>query len=119
MPTVVEGAHTKLPVAVPIVNQVGFRDTDTLLREIFDQSGQPNHYSRYMESARPPLQCVQYILRRYFNLRFADDAFEAYRECPYRMLYANGDVFFEDRYYHDGLVASADVPHEDLQYRRP
>lgn len=129
MPRVIEDASVKLPVAVPVDNQPGFRDTDVLLHEIFNSSGQPNHYTSYCEAAPPPVQCVQYILHRYCNLRFADEAFEIYTESPYRMLYTNGDLFLEDdihgyclcedgRSTAGGLLTSADKPHGNLHYGR-
>ena len=129
MPRVTKDVSVTLLVAVPVDNQPGFRNTNVLLRQIFTSSGQPNHYTSYCEAARPPLQCVQYILRRYCNLRFADEAFEVHIDSPYRMLYTNGDLFLEDTIHgycpcEDGrstvgrLLTSADKPRGNLHYRR-
>ncbi|PGH10679.1 hypothetical protein AJ80_07435 [Polytolypa hystricis UAMH7299] len=124
MPRTIEDANVKLPVAIPVDNQLGFRDTGVLLYEMFHSSGQPNHYISGCEAAPPELQCVQYIFRRYFNLRFADKAFEVYAESPYRMLYSDGDLFLEDDIHSyvipeddpGGLLSSADKPHANLHY---
>jgi hypothetical protein len=127
-PRIVEDAIVKVPVSMPIDNQPGFRDTDFLLGLVFRTSGQPNHYTPHIQAAHPPLQCVQYILRKYFNLRFADRAFEVgYSDSPYRMFYSCGELFCEDmiRSYSDdgrsiapGLLTSADKPHDQLNYQR-
>ncbi|KAK2736013.1 hypothetical protein FQN57_000906 [Myotisia sp. PD_48] len=129
MPRVAGEASIKVPVTIPVANQPGFRDTDILLSEMFNKSGQLNHYTRTNEGARPPLQCVQYIFRRYFNLEFSDPAFEASQTSPYRLIYADGDLFFEHHLYSyctcdmghwtaARLLASVDKLHDSPQYRR-
>jgi hypothetical protein len=125
-PCIVEDAIAKVPVSMPIDNQRGFRDTDLLLGLVFRTSGQANHYTTRDQAAHPPLQCVQYIFRKYFNLRFADSAFGMDIDDPYREFFSCGELFCEDmlRSYSDdgrsiarGLLISADKPHGHLNYQ--
>jgi hypothetical protein len=67
---------------------------------------------------------VQYILRRYFNLWFVDNAFArgSYQHSLFTKFYSNGQLFYEDEGNLETdervtpLFTSADKPHADLHY---
>jgi hypothetical protein len=104
-------------VSSPVESQRGFHDTDVLLHEMYKWSGHPNHSDVRCPATPLSLQCIEYILRRYLGLRFADRAFKHTWENPYQTHCENAHLFFEENVVIEpNLVVSADTPYANPFY---
>ena len=124
LPAVCEASRTCL-----VINRVrrssisqqpdGIADTSefcimSLLRGMHEVPPFFNHHDTDCPTPWPPLQFMEFVLRRHLGLRFADAAFSLQRDIgtprPYLQLVQNGNIFYEEHDLVPGLFVNAKIP---------
>ncbi|KAL4879285.1 hypothetical protein BJY04DRAFT_229213 [Aspergillus karnatakaensis] len=112
---------------------LGFSNMHNYLKKVWDVSGIPNCYGDPIRKTPPPIAFfVEYMLRKYFGLRFATGMFDSTREirCAWFAFHQFGGVFtgfapgLQDEgngvrkgsYVGQDLLESVDVPRPIVVY---
>ncbi|KAI9375792.1 hypothetical protein BJX61DRAFT_493081 [Aspergillus egyptiacus] len=103
-------------------NYFGFQYMDTLLTKVWQVGGIPNCYGRDDRPPPPQFYFAEYMLRKYFGLRFAnEDTAKSLEQSPWDAFTHYGSVFSNvpSHVYFDGegLFQSSDDPLPALYYQ--
>ncbi|KAL2867680.1 uncharacterized protein BJX67DRAFT_76015 [Aspergillus lucknowensis] len=103
-------------------NYFGFQYMDTLLTKVWQVGGIPNCYGRDDRPPRPQFYFAEYMLRKYFGLRFAnEDTAKSLEQSPWDAFTQYGGVFSNvpSHVFFDGegLFQSSDDPLPPLYYK--
>lgn len=98
-------------------NYFGFQYMDAFLTRVWEVGGIPNYYGGDKRPPPPQFYFAEYMLRKYFSVRFADGIYESAWDgfTHYGALFTNlgSNIWYDE----EGLFQSSDDPIPAVYYR--